>query len=148
MSDENYIDAMEELVSQSKASIAIGGAPLALLLAQLRHLTAIEGLWSSCLLTIASLSLGVATFGAWFIGVSAQNVLAVEKWRKGGVTPQKGKQYFEFLKELNPNAEAMYSEEGFIAISRKWAKPTVACLLVGYLSLILLLLTFIWSSPQ
>lgn len=147
MSDENFIDALEEVVSQSKSSIAIGGAPLALLLAQLKHLVSVDGFWVSLLLTIAIVSLGIATFGAWYIANIAQSTLAVEKWRKNAEPPQKGREYFDFLKQLNPHAEVLYSEAGFVEVSRIWAKPTVFFLFLGYIALIVLLLTFVWSTP-
>lgn len=122
MSDENYIEALKVVVEQTKATVAIAGVPLAILLSQMRVLIENQNFAISVLLTSASLSLFGSTVLAWYSSQFAQSVLAVEIYKKDGKIPSKGRKYLDFIHSLTRREEFLYTEEGFIALSEKGDK--------------------------
>jgi len=147
VSDENYIEAMKVVVAQNKSMIAVSGAPLALLLIQSRHLLSLEGFWIPLLVTFATVTLFIATCFSWYIANFFQSTLASEILLKNGEVSIKGRKYMEFIHQLSRQEQYLYTEEGMVDLSKKLAWPTAILLGVGYLSLLILVLSFIWMEP-
>ena len=144
--DSNYIEAMKIVVGQTKASIAVSAAPLALLLAQSRHILALEGVWYSLLMTSATVSLFVATVFSWLMAYYAEATLASETFQQDGKEPRKGQLYKKFIWELSNSTAYPYTEAHFIKVCRHFVWPTVYAIVTGYVSLFVLMLSFIWGS--
>jgi len=145
--DENYLAALKIIVDQSKSSIAISGAPLALLLTQSRYLLSLEGWFVSSAMTIAIVSLFFAMSGSWLLASHAQATLASETLFKDGGTPKKGRLYYDFIQRLTHQSQHKYTELGFVELSQKLVWPVAVAILIGYISIITLMLYFVWSTP-
>ncbi|MGJ8625754.1 MAG: hypothetical protein ACSHXB_02235 [Sulfitobacter sp.] len=147
MSNANFIEALEEIVKMSRSSIAFFGAPLALLLSQLRFLHSLDGFWVSALATVSALSLVVGTYLAIDSSYRGHALLAKEKLTRDGNQDGKGFLYLKWFEGVMEPAGFVTSEEAFVAHSEWLQRPVKILFFVSYGSLVLLLLIAIWTGP-
>ncbi|WVX49817.1 hypothetical protein ROLI_029120 [Roseobacter fucihabitans] len=143
--ESNYVEALKEVSSQSKSSIGVCALPLGILLAQLRFLAQVESVWLSLWTSIAAIALFCGVLIAWYMSVFIQCTLAMEIYRKNGNTTVKGQHYLAFLKRLTKQDELPFTEQGMVAISEPLVLPFWTFTIVGYVSLLVLLLSIVWG---
>jgi len=141
--DEQYLEALNKGVRNTRTNLAIFVAPLLLMLAQLRTIIALDVGWLSLLATIALLAFSVGTVVSFlllalFQSFEVKEILDLAKREKG-----RGVAYLNYYKSLHPNL----TEEWLIGFANRIAGLSLVCMLLGYLSLATLLIAVIWSTP-
>lgn len=142
--DTNYLEALKEVADQSKSSIGIASAPLAIVLVQLRYLSSVEAIWIKLIATGAVASLFVATVLAWIMANDVKITLALELYDRDGKKSEKGTAYRSFILRGN---ETTFSEDGAIEVAKRFVGKFWAFALIGYLLLFILVLGIIWQNP-
>ncbi|MEP2533476.1 hypothetical protein [Shimia sp.] len=144
--DSNYLEALKEIAEQSRRSVAISSVPLGIVLVQLRYLASVDSIWLQLIATVAVSSLFIATFLAWYVSMTVQSTFELELYRRDGNESQKGRLYYDWVLSIakNPN---VFTEPHAVSILRKLVGPFWAFASIGYVALITLILSLIWSSP-
>ncbi|MDP4990031.1 MAG: hypothetical protein NWQ37_02315, partial [Marivita lacus] len=106
----------------------------------------VSSVWVSILLTVGALALFIGLLIAWVLSVSIQSFLAMEIYRQDGELPKKGRHYLKFIEDISRGNMSAYTEEGMVAVARKFVRPFWITTILGYFSLLLLLLTMIWGD--
>lgn len=147
MSDENYVEALKEIVSQTKTNIGIFGIPLILVFAQLKSLQNIEGFIVSLFATFTVVALSAGLCLSWYSWLMVHNFYSKELLLKNGNSGGKGFLYLEYLDSMFADGPVQLTEEGMLKITRFLIKPVAWCLTIGYGSMAILILSVIWISP-
>ena len=147
MSEENYIEALEETVKMSKSSMGIFGIPLALLLSQFRFLAAIDSVLISLLATVSAIIFFLGTIIAFDLNNRTHFLLAKEKLMLGGNSVGKGFQYLEYIEEFLEKSNIEISESALVEQASILMNPLKYLIYFGYSSIVLLLIIVVWTPP-
>ncbi len=142
---EAYIEALREMVSGSKQAVVVAAAPLAIVLTQLRFLSAIDSWWISLIATITVLGLFLATAIGWYLYMVAQSFLALELHDNDGLPPKKGQVYRKYITEMWGENAKQLTEEGYVELCQSTLSLFQKSLIAGYFGAALLLIGLIWS---
>jgi hypothetical protein len=145
---EEFINALEEAVKMARASIAVFGAPLALIAAQLRFLAAIDSVYVSIVATLALAVFAYGTVLAWNAAARTHLLLIKEKLLVSGRTTGKGIMYLSYVEAMFSTKDEEISEESLVRFSSTNRNLLMNLLISGYGLLLVLLMSVVWSTPN
>ena len=136
------LDALKEASSQAKSDMALFGAPLLLLLTQLRFLVSVDQTLIKLLATIGMVSLFSGLLAVWCLWSVISAWYAIELLcKEGRVDDGMGA---NFLRAVDPNGDRI-NEDAYLKLRAVLHPVMMICLPVGYFALAILLLFLIWS---
>jgi hypothetical protein len=146
--EEQYLDALREVVRQGTTGVAVFAIPLGLLLTQLRLLLAIDHFFIKLLSTVSLLAFATGVVIAFITRTLSEQLLAKEMLIANGNNSGKGFEYLRFMEKLWSKSGQDISEQGLISNAKKVQKPIIICLVIGYGTSVLLILFAIWSPAN
>lgn len=132
----------------ARASIAVFGAPLALIAAQLKFLAAIDSVYVSLVATLALAVFAYGTVLAWNAAARTHLLLIKEKLLISGRTDGKGTLYLSYVEAMFSSNNDEISEEALVRFSSANRNLLKNLLLSGYGLLLVLLMSVVWSTPN
>ena len=144
MNEKNYIAALEEVAKITRTSIAIFGAPLAILIAQARFLGSVDSYFIAALASGAAFLFAIGTVLAFLSSSWVSFLLAKEKLIQSGNSSGKGFAYLRFHEGLLAKSGVELTEEGLLEHDRKMIRPFQVLLIGGYSLLALLFVAVLW----
>jgi hypothetical protein len=140
-----YIGAIESIIEAHKVYLALSGAPLVALIAQLWWIQTTESVFVKAIITLAVVCLLFSGAVSIFMLDLARSYLAKVKLESDHAEAVDSP-YLRYLLELYRGSVGDLTEDGLTNLARKFTHPLVYAMLLGWGLLILALFVTIWST--